>query len=592
METPRRWLVLLLPLALSISADAPAGDFSQQPRIDRQAERPAAQAGKADSFSTLGRFLILPLGAHTMEFEYQIDSEPNDRLQVYVRRNLVWQLGGRHLRGRVKLDIGGGPPFGVDFFYRKDGSLDGGLDTARVDNVMFRGPAGLIDVFRFDEPATGTPAGWGGGGPWGSWQISEPPRALSASRPPGHAFLGSGGGTTRSWMKRTMHWPSQDANFLHFDYFVDSEPDADYLRLVVDGNAVWQASGRNRADHVRVPVSQGGHVVQFEYVKNGSGDAGLDTARVDNIVARSAAAVIEAHDFAGYELDAAPGVPAAAMPDWESGGHGGGWVTSDVIPPRTYVPLQTAGQNLDTSWTQFVEPVVDGRIGGDYKNPTEVKLRNYGAAAGVGRLRLVASGSTPALFVGLRVPASTPGAGDEAGEVTLYLDGNRLASLEDRGCAGDRHAPDADDRRIHFTYAAASGASAAQVQGLTQEAGDCQGGFEALAARPVWPIEIAVGEPPVDSGFVHIELRIRPPAETGSFSDHRLGLGLVQENTAGATSLVRLPFRDDGAGPIESDVHSWETVNLFYTHADPELSEELMDAACCYPRPSRPGVHW
>jgi hypothetical protein len=53
--------------------------------------------------------------------------------------------------------------------------------------------------------------------------------------------------------------------------------------------------------------------------------------------------------------------------------------------------------------------------------------------------------------------------------------------------------------------------------------------------------------------------------------------------------LVRLPFGDDGVGPIEGDVRSWETVSLAYTEGVPELSENPYPA-CCYPYPSRPGM--
>ena len=574
---------ILALMWLGTAGVASADPLLGRPLLDRHAERPDAQAGQPNSLSYFERSVVLPGNDNLLRFSYEIDSEPGDLLRVYGDGVLVWQQGGRLQRGRAEVSVCPGAGLcTVKFVYQKNGTDDAGLDTARVDDVSLYSDALLVEAFLFDEPSPGMPAGWSSADPWGGWAARSlaPPR--SAMRPPAQAFLGGSGGATTSWMSRTVYWPNAEANVLDFAYFVDSE-EGDALRVLIDGVPVWEESGANRYGRARLAVSQGSHLVRFEYAKNGSVDAGLDTARVTDIVARSGGAVVEAHDFRGQALD-------VASPDWQVGGEGGGWVVSNVVPTRTYVPRQTTGQQLAGGWSTFTEPILDGMIGGDWINATELILRNYGDAAALpAKLGFVAS-TSEALYVAWRAPATSTALGGESGAVTVYLGGERQTALEDQACSGDRHFASAGDRRFSFEYDSAGGVSAVTIDAWSQEVGDCRGTFQPLESEPSWRLDAEITEPADDLGYLHVELRIRPPVGQ-TFDSGGLGLGLIHEILGGSEpSLLRYPFRDDGQGPVSDDVYSWETV-VFDLPGEILIGSEVPgDLGCCLPEAGLPGL--
>ncbi len=570
------WIAGLCLLASpgSLMADPQLG----HPRLDRHVERPDAQAAQPYSLSSLQRSVWLPEPNNRVKFTYEVDSEPGDQLRLYADGQLVWQAGGRLLRGRAEVSVCPGAGLcTLDFQYRKNGFTDGGQDTARIDDLALRSGNQLIETFFFDEASPGVPAGWTTSG-YGGWEARAPAPPRAVMRPPAQAY--TGGGSSASWMERVITWPQTQANFLDFTYFVDSA-DGDVLRVRIDGSAVFEVGGANRAGRELLPVSTGTHVVRFEYDKTGAAEEGLDTARVTEIVALSGGKAVEAHDFRGQTLD-------VASADWQVGGFGGGWVVTNASPPRTYVPQQTVGQKLDPSWKTFDEPILDGFLDGDYDNATELRLFNYGDAAALpARLALVAS-TSESLYLSWRAPAVTTALGDEEGSVGLYLDADRDLTLLDQGCQGDRHVANEADRRFVFDYKSGSGSGVPSIQSWSQEVGNCAGSFDPIDREDPWSLDVEIREPVDDVGFVHFEMVLRPPA--GQSFGRNLGLALVHETTGGSVpSLLRFPFRD-GDGPLADDVHTWETVVFVLPVGEVPGSEVPGDGVCCYPKPGLPGV--
>lgn len=68
-----------------------------------------------------------------------------------------------------------------------------------------------------------------------------------------------------------------------FDLQVSSELNFDYLKFFIDGNLIQQWSGRAGWTTFSFPVPAGTHTLQWSYVKDPSGSAGLDAAFIDNV---------------------------------------------------------------------------------------------------------------------------------------------------------------------------------------------------------------------------------------------------------------------------------------------------------------------
>lgn len=101
-----------------------------------------------------------------------------------------------------------------------------------------------------------------------------------------------------SAIETTYVWPSGSGNKLEFDYYVDSEPGWDFLKCFIDGSVAYSWSGLSRGGHVVHPLATGGsHTVRFEYYKDGSVNAGRDTAWVDNISVVGGSGVISLERF-------------------------------------------------------------------------------------------------------------------------------------------------------------------------------------------------------------------------------------------------------------------------------------------------------
>lgn len=144
-------------------------------------------------------------------------------------------------------------------------------------------------------------------------------------RPDAHSFLGAHGSTTTSFVQRTINLAGSGGS-LEFDYFVDSEPDHDFLRVFLDSAQAFEASGRNRAGRISLPLLAGNHVVRFAYHKDAAGDVGRDVAWIDRVKVSGGGSLSETEVFDLPRLEAPAGYTA--------GGFGGGWAVAEGAPRR------------------------------------------------------------------------------------------------------------------------------------------------------------------------------------------------------------------------------------------------------------------
>ncbi|MEM7583068.1 MAG: hypothetical protein AAF560_06785 [Acidobacteriota bacterium] len=588
MKTP---LLVLSLLVLLTAVAASAQPFSVNPRLDRRAASPREQAGQPNTQSSFARTVVLPAGNNSLEFEYGVDSETGDNLEVLVGSTVVWSMSGLNKRGRRGVGLCSSGPCTIRFRYIKNASRDGGRDGAWIDNVRIRTSAqGVLEMHRFDAAGGGLPVGWTGTGVAGGFRVTPPPPELSVGPGPNQGATARPDQPTISFLERRITWPFADRNSLEFDYWVDSEPRRDFLRVLLNGQQVWSKSGRNAFGHAVIEVPNGTHEVRFEYAKNGSVDQGLDTVRLDNVTARSGGFVAEAHGFDGRVVGSAPRMPGQRMADWRTGRRAP-WAVGEALPPRTYVPAQTPGSAFAPGWKVFSSATVDGHLGAEYPNPTKIHLRDYGVTAGSSAaLRLTASQPARAIYFGLRLPAATQAVGGESGHLELFLDDERNTSLRRLGCEQDHREPGPEDRRIFLDYSVPAGSATGSITVAPLRRGTCSAGFEPFVATVDWQIQAAVRENPSDPGHLHLELRLTAPSASAAFTEDRLGLALIVRMGNGAH--FRLPFRDDARGPQSSNVLTWETLELDYTPGRSLGSEVLLDGACCYPKPSRAGFEW
>ena len=142
--------------------------------------------------------------------------------------------------------------------------------------------------------------------------------SLRVGPPNAQRFAGNLGVETQSWMERTASWA--EAGVVVYDYFVDSQANADELLVLVDGVVQARHSGSQLTGRGVVAVGAGTHTIRFAYKKDGDTDFGLDMAWIDNVrfVAGSSA-------FAVYSFDTST---TDVITDWTTGGDRGGWAVT------------------------------------------------------------------------------------------------------------------------------------------------------------------------------------------------------------------------------------------------------------------------
>ncbi len=142
-----------------------------QPPPDRAVQRPAAQYHLPNSYSWMKRTVQVPVGTTAaLHYDYYVDSEANDYMYVLVNGQVRQAVSGAGQSGHGQIDLSAGANT-IVFAYQKDGTGDGGLDLAAVDNVRlaiagqpaqnlgdFRGAAPFAQPFSYGWTSGGSPA--------------------------------------------------------------------------------------------------------------------------------------------------------------------------------------------------------------------------------------------------------------------------------------------------------------------------------------------------------------------------------------------------------------------------------------------------
>lgn len=71
---------------------------------------------------------------------------------------------------------------------------------------------------------------------------------------------------------------------LSFMRKVSSEANGDFFKFYIDNEEIESTSGANNWRNVNTPISQGTHIIKFEYVKNASGSSNDDCAYIDFVI--------------------------------------------------------------------------------------------------------------------------------------------------------------------------------------------------------------------------------------------------------------------------------------------------------------------
>ena len=555
----RLCLVVWVGVVVSLVSGRGSSSYVSQSRTARRIERPAAHSflgfQASPTTSWMQKTVTIPGASSTnaLDFDYFVDSEQYwDFLNAYIDGVMVLHVSGPSQSGHDVVSVGAGTHT-VKFEYLKDTSGDRGLDTAWVDNVMITANGGqVVSLDNFESRSYSAP-GWTSGGYGSGWTVRSAAPDGGIRRPTADSFLGYTSGGQSSTIQRTASWPAgYSYNAFAFSYFVDSESCCDFLNVYVDGAVVFNVSGTQSGTKT-ISLSTGGtHTIMFEYKKDYSVDVGLDLARVGYVVFLTNDGAFEQHLFDGVQSGTTPN-------GWTSGGYGGGWVSSPVTPPLSFVSTQSVSP----------EPVADGILtkdGGDeYVFDTRIALPDYGASGLAADLSLEESDASSALFVAMRGNGCTTAQGGESGTLTLYLDAARTATLNTSTCGANNAAPSAEDRKMVVTYSISPGGTLATAS-VVQYQGNCTGGGSGwVATSDPWPVTIGISEPQADQGFVHLEAKIvlHPASVSTSsvLSEKRMGFALVRQNTSGQLSQERFP-RFDGAPPADGDVSTWETISF------------------------------
>jgi hypothetical protein len=117
------------------------------------------------------------------------------------------------------------------------------------------------------------------------------------------------GDNQRSWLQVTLNVIKDDK--ISFWFQVSSEANADFLLFSIDGKFQGRWSGEIGWQEARFPVTAGNHTFRWEYIKDGSGSFGKDTAYLDDIA------------FPSFSISPPP--PTLQPWDKTFGGSGNDW---------------------------------------------------------------------------------------------------------------------------------------------------------------------------------------------------------------------------------------------------------------------------
>jgi hypothetical protein len=550
----------LAPLVLTAGLCAAALPADARPLTARRLERPAAQKGLPSSTSYVQRSVSLT-AAGSAEFDFFVDSEEeHDFFDFEVDGVVKFRASGSNRGGSAKVPLTIGA-HQLRFVYTKDAQGSEGADTAWVGRLSILQGNQVLETHAFGDRPLGAAAGFQSAGTGGGFRVTAAPRKRALRRPTAGAFTGYQPAHTISSIQRTIEWPSgSHENNLLLSFYIDSEESFDFLRVYVDGQERFATSGRDRTGRQRINVgAAGSHTIEIAYDKDPSVDAGTDDARVLDFQATSEFGTVQLGGFDSPDLDSLP-------LGWSTGPHATSGLTFGV-------GHEPAARIYAESSTSPLEPEVDGMIIAEYERQSIVKLPNLADATSKPGELWLETQTTGKRFLALRVPKGTA----TAAGLTLLVDQERNATLSGKGCGPHGTSPDPLDRSFQIDFDAGLGEAAS----ITQLRGACAAGPSAWAAVPdgaEWVIEASASEPAEDPGFLHVEVKMVPPAEA-TVGDW--GLGLAWDRGGVHTNLPR----HEDAPPQLDDAASWETiryaplaelprVSLLSTDGRPERGEE------------------
>ena len=142
-----------------------------------------------------------------------------------------------------------------------------------VGKSVAQAPANVEDFETGDLSRFPWETGWWDDAPWVITPVSHSGAyAVQA---------GKIGDYKRSWLQVTVEVATDDK--ISFWYRVSSEEGADFLQLFIDGKIRGRWSGDSGWQEASFPVAAGVHTFRWEYIKDGSGSSGEDTAYLDDI---------------------------------------------------------------------------------------------------------------------------------------------------------------------------------------------------------------------------------------------------------------------------------------------------------------------
>jgi hypothetical protein len=524
------WVALLV--ALGLVADAQSADA--RPITLRRLERPATQSGVPSSSSYVQRSVTLS-SPGVVEFDFFVDSEEeHDFFDLEVDGVVKFRASGADRGGSAKIALTAGTHL-LRFVYSKDAQGSAGQDTAWINRLRVLQGREVIETHAFGESPLGAAAGFVGGGNAGGFQVAQSPRKRALRRPGAAAFVGYQSAHTISSVQRSVEWPSgSQRNELLVSYYLDSEEGFDFMRVYVDGQERFSTSGRDRTGRQRIDVgSAGTHVIEIAYDKDQSVDAGTDDVRILEFQATSDLGTVQLGGFEAAELDSLPG-------GWSTGAHATGGLTFNV-------GHEPAARVYAESSNASVEPEVDGVITSDYDRQSIAKLPNLADSSQKPGELWLETQATGKRFLALRLPKGAGG----SGTLTLLIDQERSATLSGRGCGPRGSSPGPADRALHIDLdGLGDAASISQLQG---SCGVDSSAWGAVAEDAEWVVEAAATEPEEDPGFIHVEVKLVPPAE---YTVGDWGLGLSWERGGLQANLPR----HEAAGPELDDAATWETI--------------------------------
>jgi len=476
-----------------------------------------------------------------------VDSQADkDNLEISVDGVVGATLSGFHRGGKIAVPVSAGAHT-IRLAYTKDGSVDGGLDTAWVDDIRFICNGDVFEVHNFSRLHGCDIPGWTRGGYGGGWCTTYGPPAREWRRPTEMAFAGYQATSTEAGIARDITWPDAEKNELQVGYFVDSEQDHDAFRILVDGTEQYYVSGRTKRGVAHVSVTAGQHHIVLVYTKDESVDEGYDEVRISSIEARANGIPFLFGGLDGSTLGQAPGGWVAEMSNVS-----GNWTGVNPRAPRMYI--KPGGSESDAPKLNL------GDLGG--ATSEKAKLVTTMSNAGVVQLKLDLPSDLGTWFL-------------SQGHISILLDSAFASQPTVYDCQMNATEPGAHGRRFDLSYGTGS-----QIL-VTQSVGTCSGTdgevWRAALDDEYWPISTTVSLPDPDVAAAILVVEITPSRPPGISKLEPLSLGIIGYTPVqGQANEERLAVPWAPTRSVhENDVSTWEELRFKTTDIEPNPLEDV-----------------